>query len=178
MSRPLHFALFVLAACMLASAQEPAAPPPTSNTPMEQQKNAGSATEDNSGTTGDQITKPADAKGSTLIGCLAGPDKDGKFVLRNMNNRTGVQILGPDDLKNDAGSKVKLTGQWQPPQEPATPAQSQSKDKPVAQMRRFQVTDVEVVAAKCKPPTEVTPQSTQKRGKTTTYNAPSADDGK
>ena len=94
--------------------------------------------------------------------------------------RMGVQILGPDDLKNDAGSKVKLTGQWQAPQQPVTPAppQSQSKDKPVARMRRFQVTDVEVVSPKCSVPTEVTPQSAQKRGKTTTYNAPSADEGK
>ena len=45
-------------------------------------------------------------------------------------------------------------------------------------MRRFQVTEVEVVSPKCSVPTEVTPQSTQKRGKTTTYNAPSADEGK
>ena len=180
MSRPIHLALFVLAACTLAAAQEPTTPAPTASTPLQQQKNASSATQDNSGTTGDQITKPADAKGSTLIGCLAAPDKEGRFVLHNMNYRMGVQILGPDDLKNDAGSKVKLTGQWQAPQQPVTPAppQSQSKDKPVAQMRRFQVTEVEVVSPKCSVPTEVTPQSTQKRGKTTTYNAPSADEGK
>lgn len=178
MSRSTNLTLLVLAACLCAAAQEPATPSATGNTPLQERKNAGSATQDTSGTTGDQITKPADAKGSTLIGCLAGPDKDGKFVLRNMSYRTGVQILGGDDLKNDAGSKVKLIGQWQAPQQPSTGASSQAKDKPVAEMRRFQVTDIEVVAPKCKPPTEVTPQSTQKRGKTTTYNAPSADEGK
>ena len=178
MTRPIQCVAFFFALCLCGAAQEPATPPPTGNPSQRQQTNAGSATKDTSGTTGDQITKPADAKGSTLIGCLAAPDKDGKFVLRNMSYRTGVQILGPDDLKNDAGSKVKLTGQWQAPQKPPTPASSSSKDKPVAEMRRFQVTDVEVVAPKCKPPTDVTPESTQKRGKTTTYNAPSADEGK
>jgi hypothetical protein len=82
-----------------------------------------------------------------------------------------VQILGPDNLKNDAGSKVKLTGQWQA-------AQSQSQDANTTEMRRFQVTDVEVVAGKCHSPSETTPVSRQKKGKTTTYNAPGADSGK
>ena len=88
-----------------------------------------------------------------------------------MNNRTGVQILGPDNLKNDSGSKVKLTGQWQPAQSPA-------QDKNTTAMRRFQVTDVEVVAQTCHPPSVTTPVSKEKRGKTTTYDVPSADSGK
>ena len=175
MSRPIYFAMFVLALCSLAVAQDAAGsspnPLPASNSPAQKQSNAASATQDSSGTTGDQITKPPAAKGSTLTGCLAGPDKDGKFVLRNMSYRSGVQILGPDELKNDSGSKVKLTGQWQPAQPP-------SQDENTTKMRRFQVTDVEVVAQKCHPPSETTPESTQKKGKTTTYNAPSADSGK
>jgi hypothetical protein len=171
MSRSIYLASVVLLASMFAVAQEPTTPPPTGNTPLQHEKNAAQADKDTSATSGDQITKPAAAKGSTLIGCLSGPDKDGKFVLKNMGNRTGVEILGPDNLKEDAGSKVKLTGQWQP-------AQSQSQDKNATEMRRFQVTDVEVVAAKCKPPSETTPVSKEKKGKTTTYDAPSADEGK
>lgn len=168
----LKIATLMLAACSFAAAQESSNTlPPTGNTPLQHQKNAQDANKDTSGTTGDQITKPAEVKGSTLIGCLAAPDKDGKFILRNMSYRTGVQILGPDSLKDDAGSKVKLTGQWQP-------AQSPSQDKNTTAMRRFQVTDVEVVATKCKPPGETTPVSKEKKGKTTTYNAPSADEGK
>jgi hypothetical protein len=167
--------MFVFAACLFCVAQDPgatqAASPATGNTPSQQQNNAASAAKDNSATTGDQITKPAAAKGSTLIGCLAGPDKQGKFVLRNMSYRTGVQILGPGDLKNNAGSKVKLTGQWEAAQPP-------SQDKNTTEMRRFQVTDVEVVAATCHPPSETNPVSKDKRGKTTTYDAPSADSGK
>lgn len=186
MIRPVYVAILMLAAGTFSTAQEPATPPPTGNTPLQQQKNAASATKDNSGTTGDQITHPPAAKGSTLIGCLAGPDKSGKFMLRNMNYRTGVEILGsPDDLKSDSGSKVKLTGQWQalapaPASSTASSStkmqsQSQSKATPAQPMKRFQVTDIEVIAQKCQPPSEVTPVSKEKRGKPTTYNAPSAD---
>jgi len=158
--------------CGLARAQQstvaPVRPLPVDPQASQQQDNAASATKDNSGTSGDQITKPAGAKGSTLIGCLSGPDKDGKFTLRSMAHRTGVQVLGPDDLKNDAGSKVKLTGKWEPPQQ-------ESGSTP---MRRFQVTEVEVMARSCSAPSETTPESKNKRGKPTTYNAPGGESSK
>ncbi len=136
--------------------------------PQQQQGNAASATKDNSATSGDQITNPAGAKDSTLIGCLSGPDKDGKYALRSMNHRTGVEVLGPDSLKKDSGAKVKLTGKWE------APAQSAGS----TEMRRFQVTDVEVMAKTCSAPTETTPQSKNKKPKPTTYNAPSDDSSK
>ncbi len=154
--------------------------------PAQQQGNAASATKDNSATSGDQITNPPGAKGPTLIGCLSGPDKNGKYLLRSMNHRTGVEILGPDDLKKDSGTKVKLTGSWQAP-EPVPPNTSGSTSKTAAapstsktptpvEMRRFQVTDVEVMAKTCSIPEEVTPQSKNKKPKPTTYQAPPADD--
>src|SRR5271166_5352689 len=125
----------------------------------QQQGNAASATKDNSATSGDQITKPAGAKGSTLIGCLSGPDKEGKYTLRSMNHRTGVEVLGPDDLKNDSGAKVKLTGAWLTPEKlpdntPASPSKNKTtpaSGKPEAptEILRFQVTDVEVMAKTC-----------------------------
>src|SRR5271165_912962 len=127
----------------------------------QQQGNAASATKDNSATSGDQITKPAGAKGSTLIGCLSGPDKEGKYTLRSMNHRTGVEVVGPDDLKKNSGAKVKLTGNWQSPQ--ATPVQPQSSGPAAAQ--RFQVTDVEVMAKTCSMPAEVTPESKTRKPK-------------
>jgi len=133
-----------------------------------QQDNASSATKDNSATSGDQITPPAGAKGSTLIGCLSGPDKDGKYILRSMNHRTGVEVLGPEDLKQDSGAKVKLTGKWEAPLPP---------EQNASEMRRFQVTDVEVMSKMCSAPSETTPVSKNKHGKTTTYDAPS-DSGK
>ena len=137
--------LLTLAAAISISAltQQPATTPqnspPPANTPVEQQRNAASATKDNSGISGDQVTKPSGAKGTTLIGCLSGPDADGKYVLTSMQHRTGVQVLGPDDLRNDSGNKVKLTGAW----EASPQAQPQTKAK---EARRFQVTAVEVLS--------------------------------
>ncbi|MGA8878814.1 MAG: hypothetical protein WB555_24945 [Candidatus Korobacteraceae bacterium] len=188
--RSLHLAILLLAFCSLCFAQDPAIAPdrPLSVNPpgrqSQQQDNSSSATKDNSATSGDQITKPAGAKGSTLVGCLVGPDKDGKFMVRNMAHRAGVQVVGPDDLKNDSGSKVKLTGQWQPlprDQQPVAPAQPAGKSEPPErkpESHRFQATDVEVVAQKCTPPTETTPVSKNRAQKPTTYNAPSSDDSK
>jgi hypothetical protein len=177
MKRSISLAILVLAFCLSAPAQDPAIAPlrPLPTTPA-QQDNAASGNRD---TSGDQITKPAGAKGSTLIGCLAGPDKDGKFMLRNMTHRFGVQVIGPNDLKNDSGSKVKLTGQWQPlPQSQEPVASPQPGDKKPVETHRFQATDVEVLAQKCTPPTETTPVSKNKPQKTTTYNAPTSDDSK
>ncbi len=181
MRRSIGFAILVLALCLPVLAQDPAIAPlrPLPTTPAQQQDNAASANQDTSATSGDQITKPAGVKGSALIGCLAGPDKDGKFTLRNMTHRFGVQVVGPNDLKNDSGSKVKLTGQWQPlPQSQEPVASPQPENKKTVETHRFQATDVEVLAQKCTPPTETTPVSKNKPQKTTTYNAPSSDDSK
>ena len=156
---------------------------PPSTPPAQQQDNAASATRDNSATTGDQITQPPGVKGSTLIGCLIGPDKDGRFMVRNMTHRMGVQVVGPNDLKSDSGSKVKLTGQWQPlppDQQPVAPPSSGKSQQPEKkpETHRFQATDVEVLDQKCTPPSETTPVSKNKTQKPTTYNAPSSDDSK
>src|SRR3974390_1140625 len=68
----------------------------------------------------DQAVKPAEHKDSTtIIACLSGPDTNGKYTLRSMSYRTGVEVFGPDDLKTDSGSKVKLTGSWKPGDQPA-----------------------------------------------------------
>ena len=162
-------AMLALVAGTALGQQTSTAPLPSGNTPAQRQKNAASATQDNSGTTGDQITSPPGAKGSTLIGCLTGPDKDGKYMLHNMAHRYGVQVMGPQELKTDSGGKVKLTGQWQP-----LPAEEQ--DKKSGETRRFQITDIEVMAAKCTPPSDTNPVSKNKKQKPTTYDAPSSDD--
>lgn len=179
---PPSFCLGVLLLVSSLQALPQPPPPPPSATPA-QQANAASATKDNSATSGDQNNQPTGAKGSTLIGCLVGPDKDGKFIVRSMTHRMGVQVVGPNDLKNDSGSKVKLTGQWQPlppdQQQVASPSSGNSQQpegKP--ETHRFQATDVEVLAQKCTSPSESTPVSKNKRQKPTTYNAPSSDDSK
>ena len=73
-----------------------------------------------------------------------------------MAHRTGVEVVGPDELKKDVGGKVKLTGDWQPlPGPPPT--------KKGAETRRFQATVVELVAQKCSMPAETNPASKQKQ---------------
>jgi hypothetical protein len=172
MKRFLLLTSFLFSCCLLGWAQDPAVAPLQTlpiNPPEKQQDSGQGAGQDTSGTSGDQITKPAGAKGSTLIGCLSGPSKDGNFILRSMKYRTGVQVLGGDDLKNDSGSKVKLTGQWEAPTSPQTDANSPTE------MRRFQVTQVEVLGQKCSVPIETTPTSKTKKQNPTTYNAPTDD---
>ncbi len=160
MKSSLYLLMLVIAISTSALSQEPAttqqASPAPGNTPAEKQRNADSATQDNSGISGDQVTKPAGAKGTTLIGCLKGPSTEGQYVLTSMQHRTGIQILGPDDLKKDAGTKVKLTGSW----EASSPQQLQANAK---ETRRFQVTAIEVLSQHCQVPTEKTPVSKQKQ---------------
>jgi|SRR5208283_2358869 len=147
MRLPLCTLSLALAICLPALAQEPAAttqnPPPPGSTPQQQ---PGSA-----------------PKGSTLFGCLSGPDKDGKYLLRSMQHRTGVTVLGPVDLKDGSGSKVKLTGTWEAEEHP----------QPGKEARRFRVSAVEVMATKCEAPTETTPVSKNKQQKKSSPDASS-----
>jgi hypothetical protein len=102
--------------------------------------------------------KPATAapasKGTTLIGCLAGPDADDHYTLTSMQHRTGVEVVGGDELKSDAGAKVKLTGSWE-----ALPG---SEGKKGDAARQFRATAISVVEQKCQTPAETTPMSKKK----------------
>ena len=95
------------------------------------------------------------AKGTTLIGCLAGPDADNLYTLTSMQHRTGVEVVGSDDLKQGAGAKVKLTGSWE-----TLPG---SEGKKGDATRRFKATEVTVIDAKCQAPAAVTPESKKKQ---------------
>jgi len=144
------------------SATSPGGPqstPPPGVAPQEPQSSAAGSTKDQIVTSGDEAAKASEPKGrSTLIGCLSGPDPDGKYTLRSMSHRTGVQVLGSNDLKTDSGSKVKLTGSWVPGDQPA----QSTKGK---ESRKFQATEIEVLAEKCEAPSEKTPVGKQKQQK-------------
>jgi hypothetical protein len=122
----------------------------------DKQANAASASQDNSAISGDQATKPAGAKSSSIIGCLDGPDADGHYTLRSMQYRSGVEVLGPNDLGTAAGQKIKLTGEWAPGAESQTDTKGKLK-------RRFQAASFDLLADKCPPPTEITPISKAKQ---------------
>ena len=139
-----HAAALAITLSLVAWAQD-SPPPPTSDAPHRQQGNT------------DQAAKPAGSQGNaTLIGCLSGPDASGKYMLRSMEHRTGVEVFGSDELKKGSGDKVKLTGSWKPGDKPAV------KGK---ESRKFQTSDVEVMSEKCEAPSEKTPVSKQKQEK-------------
>ena len=103
----------------------------------------------------DQAAKPAEHKDSTtIIGCLSGPDTNGKYTLRSMTYRIGVEVFGSDDLKTGSGDKVKLTGSWKPGDKPPVKGR---------ETRKFKASDVEVLAEKCQAPSETTPVSKEKQ---------------
>ncbi len=113
--------------------------------------------QDNPAKSANQATKPAEPKGgSTLIGCLSGPDHDGEYLLRSMEHRSGVEVFGLDELQIASGGKVKLTGSWKPADQPAKSG-SAKKD------RKFEATQVELMAETCQAPSEKTPVSKQKQ---------------
>jgi len=99
-------------------------------------------------------TPPSGAKGTTLIGCLAGPDADDHYTLTSMQHRLGVEVVGDDELKSGAGAKVKLTGSWD-----VLPG-SEGKKGDAARM--FKATAVSVMEEKCQAPSEATPVSKKK----------------
>jgi hypothetical protein len=103
-----------------------------------------------------EAAQPAsNAKETTLIGCLAGPDADDLYTLTSMQHRLGVAVVGGDELKQGAGSKVKLTGSWEP-----LPAPEGKKGDST---RRFKATAITVMEDKCQPPAPVTPMSKKKQ---------------
>ena len=113
---------------------------------------AESTAQENAAGRGEQTSK---AKQATAIGCLSGPDENGAYLLRSMQHRDGIWVMGPDDLRKHSGAKVKLTGTWLPAE-----AGMAASIKP-----RFQATAVELLAAKCQPPAETTPVSKHKPAK-------------
>jgi len=104
-----------------------------------------------------QEAEQASSKGTTLIGCLAGPDADDHYTLTSMQHRVGVDVVGGDELKPGAGAKVKLTGKWEP-----LPGGNGKKSDATQQ---FKATQVTVLEAKCQAPQAVTPVSKKKQQK-------------
>jgi hypothetical protein len=103
----------------------------------------------------DEPATQSTAKGTTLIGCLAGPDADDHYTLTSMQHRTGVDVVGSDELQRGAGAKVKLIGSWEP-----LPGMDGKKGDAA---RRFKATEMSVMEEKCTPPTQTTPVSKKKQ---------------
>ncbi len=118
-------------------------------------QSAASAAQSTSTST-DQPVKAEPQGHTVLIGCLSGPDGDGNYTIRSMTYRTGVEVIGPDDLRNVSGGKVKLTGWWKPSDQPAEASSAKKA-------RKFQVTAIEAITPNCQAPSEKTPVSKEKQ---------------
>ena len=97
----------------------------------------------------------ASLKSTTVIGCLAGPDADGLYTLSSMRHRSGVMVVGGEELKKGAGAKVKLTGTWETLPGPDAPKGDAG--------RRFHAAEILVMEDKCQAPAPVTPVSKKKQ---------------
>ena len=93
-----------------------------------------------------QSAIPGGSGSGPLIGCMTGPDADGHLVLRSMQHRTGVEVVGPEGLAKTSGKKVKLTGAWE------------TSDG----TRRFVAKQFAVMEEKCSPPAETQPVKKKK----------------
>src|SRR5271166_1517342 len=112
-----------------------------------------------SGVAQDTAQPAPNAKGTVLIGCLAGPDADDLYTLTSMQHRMGVEVVGGDELQKGAGAKVKLTGSWE-----ALPGATGKKGDAT---RRFKATEMTVMEEKCQAPAPVTPVSKKKQAQQT-----------
>ena len=160
--KPAILVLMVLCAA-LAFASQQSSQQPSENQPtqsgtgvLEKQENANSAAKDSTGLSGDAVSKPSSSsKNSTVIGCLEGPEADGRYILKNMQYKTGVDVSGPAALGDATGKKVKLTGEWLKNAD-TTPAGK-------AKNRSFKATQAEVLSTACKAPAEKRPVSKRKQ---------------
>jgi len=94
---------------------------------------------------------------NTVIGCLSDPDADDHYTLTSMQHRTGVDVVGGEDLKKGVGGKVKLTGSWE-----LLPG---SEGKTGDAAHRFNATQVTILEDTCHSPAPVTPVSKSKQQK-------------
>jgi len=59
---------------------------------------------------GTQTKKSTKGGGSTLTGCLSGPNSEGAYELKS--GKKTVEVGGNDELSKHVGHEVKLHGSW------------------------------------------------------------------
>src|SRR4051794_26283783 len=59
-----------------------------------------------------QAAKPTKGGGTSVTGCLSGPNSENAYVLTNGHYRKGLEVGGTDELAQHIGHRVQLTGTW------------------------------------------------------------------
>ncbi len=110
---------------------------------------AGSA--DKSGDT-HAMHKKGSGMGSTLTGCLSGPNDEGVYVLKS--GKKSVEVGGLDDLSKHVGHQVRLHGSWAKSgsdigEKEASGASEKKEGKEEKGERHFKVTSIDHVSDTC-----------------------------
>jgi len=90
--------------------------------------------------------------GSTITGCLSGPNSEGVYTLKTAKHE--VEVGGLDDLSKHVGHEVKLHGNWTRKggdigEKEETAAKGGKESKEEKGERHFKVSSVEMVSEKC-----------------------------
>jgi hypothetical protein len=78
------------------------------------QGQAGSTSKDQTSSTSKSQTSGAKKKstGTTLTGCLTGPNDEGVYVLKTKSSQEEIEVGGSDELSKHVNNEVKLHGSW------------------------------------------------------------------
>ena len=93
------------------------------------------------------------AGGTTLTGCLSGPNQEGAYELKS--GKKEVEVGGLDDLSKHVGHQVRLHGSWVKSgaeigeKEAAESKESEAKEKGEAAERHFKVASIDMVSETC-----------------------------
>src|SRR5215469_6795391 len=91
--------------------------------------------------------------GSTITGCLAGPNSEGVYTLKTAKRE--VEVGGLDDLSKHVGHEVKLHGSWTKSasaigeKEESAAKGEKAESKEEKGERHFKVTSIDMVSEKC-----------------------------
>jgi|SRR5947209_1422310 len=92
--------------------------------------------------------KKGSGAGSTLTGCLSGPNDEGVYVLKS--GKKSVEVGGSDDLSKHVGHQVKLHGSWaKSGADIGEKESSESKEKEEKGERHFKVASIDHVSETC-----------------------------
>ena len=94
-------------------------------------------------------------KGTSVTGCLSGPNTEGAYVLKTAKGHA-FEVGGNDQLKSHVGHEVKLTGTWAKSGSEIGENESAEKNEKsesaehhgVAE-RHFKVSDIQHIADSC-----------------------------
>ena len=96
--------------------------------------------------------KSENAGGSTLTGCLSGPNSEGAYTLKSKKRE--VEVGGLDDLSKHVGHEVRLHGTWtkhaaEIGEKEEAGAKGGKESKEEKHERHFKVSSIDHISDKC-----------------------------